>query len=114
MIGIVLILIAIGIFIVILFNVGKSKNKYESDKFTNKKIELEETPSSSVHFSDDFKSAEPITIKDNGHIVTTILMSKEDTSIWVCPNCETENPSSSQKCCVCHCVMKRGRIEDVL
>lgn len=103
MIGIVFLLIAIGILMKIWLNRKKNKS-IDRENELRKKL---------IHISDDFKGGEPITIKENGHIVTTIFMNKEDLSLRVCPNCETENPPSSQKCFVCHFVMK-GEAEDVL
>ncbi len=57
---------------------------------------------STIHFSDDFKVNEMITTRSREHNITTILMYKENTSVWVCPICETENTALDRKCCVCH------------
>lgn len=97
----IIILFAVIIGIVIVVIVAGKKNGNEKAETGDKKIELEKT-SSTIRFSDDFKSGEPITKKDLNHTITTILVNKEDNFVWICPCCETENPLSKSKCCLCH------------
>lgn len=96
---IILITVIIGIIIIAIVT-GKQKGN-EDTEAGDKKIELEKT-SSTIRFSDDFKSGEPIIKKDLNHTITTILVNKEDRFVWICPCCETENPLSKSKCCLCH------------
>lgn len=90
--------------VVILMKKGKSNGGGGENTPSDENINLEEPSTSTIHFSDDFKSGEPIITTDHDHIITTILTYKKDSFIWVCPMCETENLSSAKKCCVCHYV----------
>ena len=75
--------------------------------------------STSVHIDDDLKSGPggvsvdppkskpeegggyvPKVVEDT-HSITPIYTYKENSSIWICPNCETENSTSTTSCCVC-------------
>lgn len=103
---IVIVLCAI-VAIVVVYIILRKDKKTSIDKksdYHEIHIDLDEPTSSVIHFSDDFKSGEPITRTEENHIITTILMSKEDALVWVCPTCETENPLSKKKCCVCHSI----------
>ena len=37
----------------------------------------------------------------NDQEVSTIFIQRECPMIWVCPNCECENPTNHFACCVC-------------
>ncbi|MGN1165612.1 MAG: hypothetical protein ACI4S2_04195 [Lachnospiraceae bacterium] len=102
MILIILMAVVAIVAVVIIMKKGKDKSGNSVGEVSDNKVELDKTPASTIHFSDEFKSGEPITKTDNDHTITTILISKEDSFIWVCPSCETENPLSRKKCCVCH------------
>lgn len=105
MLIILVIVAAIVVAIVVIKMRRKLKAKSTVAENPNeKKIELDKQAdsNSSTHFSDEFKSGEPITTINRNHTITTILVNKEDSFMWVCPSCETENPPSKQKCCVCH------------
>lgn len=78
----------------------KRKNRY-AEEDTDIEIKLEDVPST-IYFSDDFKTKKPSVTIDEGHTITTIYINKEDPLIWICPNCEAENPSAKVKCCVCN------------
>lgn len=100
---IVIILLAIIAVVAVVLIISKSgKNKETDETKSDNKIELEKSTSSTIHFSNDFKSDEPIIKKENDHVISTILRCKEDSFIWVCPTCETENPPSKHTCCVCN------------
>ncbi len=96
------IIAVIAIIIIAVIVLNKKFKFFKSGKDTGEKIEMENT-SSTIHFSDDFKNKGSATIEKE-HMITTILMNKEDSCVWVCPNCEVENPSSEIKCCVCNMV----------
>lgn len=97
---VVIVLVAVAIVVIAVIN-KKNTTISKSDSF-EKKIDLDKPTTSTIHFSDDFKSGDPVTTTDKNHTITTILMSKDDSFVWVCPTCETENPSSKKKCCVCY------------
>lgn len=101
---IVIVLIAVIVAIVVVLMMKKNKSSDADSESFEKKFDLDKPAPSTIHFSDDFKSGEPITTVDNNHVLTTILMCKEDPNVWVCPSCETENLLSKKYCCVCHYV----------
>lgn len=94
--------ICLIVFVVLIMYISKKngtqKTKNNSD---DKKIELD-NDSSEVRFSDEFKKEDPVTTVHENHIIVRIYMDKSDSHIWVCPNCEVENPSSKRKCYVCN------------
>lgn len=94
----------IFIFVIILI-VGLSKNKnmkgIESDS-KNKKIDLDDTSSSDIRYSDEFKDDNPKIKIIKEHAILKIYMDKNDLYTWVCPNCEVENLPSKRKCIVCN------------
>lgn len=94
MVAIFIVIIAI----IILILIFKKSNKKSID--TN--IELEETTSSKVHFSNSFKNKESVNAIEKKHLITTIYQEEKQDSIWICPNCEVENLPSQKKCYVCH------------
>ncbi len=61
-----------------------------------------------VHYSDEFNHDEPIKMTNYNHIIATILICEENSDMWICPSCETENPLSKQNCCICHYVQQEG------
>ena len=77
---------------------GKNDNEKEI-------VNIEKT-TSTIHFSN--KKYEPVTITEGEHTITIIYRDKEDTFVWICPNCETENLSSRSECQVCKTTKERG------
>lgn len=97
-----IVVILIIILVLLIFVKWEKGGKREKKNYSeDTKIELEDTPST-IYFSDDFKTKKPIVTIDEGHTITTIYVNKEDPLVWICPNCETENPSAKVKCCVCN------------
>ena len=92
--------IIIGVVIAVVMASGNKKN--DKPVADSPYVEVEKE-GSSIHFSDDFKSKEPILKIEKNHTIKTIYTSKEDKFMWVCSNCEVENPASKTRCCVCNC-----------
>lgn len=99
---IIVVVIAVAIVLVILLKKRTNKKNNSKSKPMDQTIELDKSTKSTIHFSDEFKSIAPVEIKENGHRVTSLYMSKESPFIWTCLACETENTSSRERCIVCH------------
>lgn len=98
-----IVLVVVVVALVFLRN-KKKKAKAIPAEDSGKKIELDETTSSSVRMGKEFMQKKDTTKEEGNHTITTLYESQEDNFVWVCPNCEVENPASKKKCCVCHYV----------
>ena len=45
---------------------------------------------------------EPETYKDTSKEIDVVYRYSSKKNIWVCPECEVENPASQEKCFLCH------------
>lgn len=94
--AILLLIVISGLLIVVV------KKNAESESNSNSEI----IPT--VHYSDEFNHEEPIKITNFNHIIATILICEENSDMWICPSCETENQLSKQSCCICHYIQQEG------
>ena len=67
---------------------------------TDENIVIESTPSK-VSIGKEFRSAGPKRIVKKDHIISKIYENNEESFVWICKNCETENPLSVTQCYVC-------------
>lgn len=104
MIIFVCIVLVVAVVAFAFFRNKKKKAKAIPAEDSGKKIDLEETTPSNVYISKEFKEKKDIVKEEGDHTITTLYESQEDNFVWVCPNCEVENPVSKKKCCVCHYV----------
>ena len=112
--AILLLIVILGLLIVIV------KKDIESENSSNSEIPStihysnefnHEEPVKRIdydHNSNEFNREEPIKRIDYNHMITTILIYEENSNMWICPSCETENPLSKHSCCVCHYVQQKG------
>ena len=110
--AILLLIVIIGLLIIIV--------KIESENSSNSEIPStiyysnefnHEEPVKRIdydHNSNEFNHEEPIEKIGYNHMITKILIYEENSDIWTCPSCETENPLSKRSCCVCHYVQQKG------
>ena len=98
------IIAVIAIIIIAAIVLKSSKRKKDGEGVHSepeKKIVLEKT-TSTIYVSDEFKSKESVIKIEKNHTIKTIYANEEDSFVWVCPNCEVENPLSKNRCCVCN------------
>ncbi len=81
---------------------NKKVNEKAEGSSLGSHIKIEPSGTSTVHFSDEFRSDNPIITKSENHKIKVMLKSKSDSIIWICPYCETENQTSESRCCVCY------------
>ena len=102
----VILILAVILAVVLIIVVKKRKTGNGSGSMTKETslnpIELkEERSNTTIHYSDDFKKAASVVTSDGLHTATTLLMYKEDPSVWICPSCEAENTEAVAQCEVC-------------
>lgn len=99
---IIFVCIVLAVIIVLLVVAVNKKKKTKA--ITPPKIDLGEPTTSNVYISEEFKEKKDRTKQEGNHTITTLYESQKDNFVWICPNCEVENPVSKKKCCVCHYV----------
>ena len=50
---------------------------------------------------DEFPPEPVLRYDEKGHEIAGIYGYNPGTEIWICSNCECENPASEKQCCVC-------------
>lgn len=100
--AILFLIVIICVIVVIIKKFAKSKIELNDEE------KLEETIPTIIHYSDEFNHEEPIKITNFNHIIAPIFICEENSDMWICPSCETENPLSKQRCCICHYIQQKG------
>ena len=103
---IVIVLVAVALLVLAL---KSFKSNSEADK--DKIVKIDEPESKSVYISSSLSDggssrsdsiSGPETVIDDDHLVRIIYRGPDKRGIWICPNCETENPQSNTRCFICH------------
>lgn len=91
---ILLVLLGIAAAVIILATNNKKKSSSADSRRTTT-IVIEPV-------ADPDPEPEPEIYEDPSRVITTILKYSGNKSIWVCPECEVENPASEDVCFLCH------------
>lgn len=110
MVGDMIGLIGIALVVVIgVIGVVIKIRKKKEDRVEVKEIEKVEERKRVIYsrefYRDEFQGDE---MKEEESRGTTFLTCEDDSSMWVCPSCETKNSLLKQRCCICHYERNEG------